>query len=405
MGVSLAYLVIQMPVPSEVFLSTEVRCLVAAGAKIQVFGLRRRHHNYAKLVQDHGLADLPITHFPYVFSREIWRDVRYWGRRNPGIFWQIAWTVTRRCWRRPILWAKSLGIIPKSFSIARQIEAAQIPIVHVAWGHYPAVTAYLLKQVLPDIQITLALGAYDRLMHHPMTPLAANEARYILTQSDTSAELIRQEWPKLQTPVIPILRGVDLAEVDRMAKVEKIPGLIVSAGRLVQEKGYHLLIDAFAKVHMEYPDTRLAILGDGHYRHALERQVDRLHLSQAIELTGHLKHSDLFRRLAQAELFVLASEADYDNLPNVLKEAMALGIPVITTPTVGIETLVQDGISGLLVEKADVDAIANKIRLLLEDRALAQTLSENGRQRVRTFFDVRQTTEQRLKLFESLKNE
>ena len=293
--------------------------------------------------------------------------------------------------------------MPKSLSIARRVEQTNTQLVHAAWSHYPAITAYLVKKLLPSVQVTLSLGAYDRTMRHPITRLAAERAACIFTQSQATAELIRNEWPRTSTPVRIILRGIDLDAARPLRKAnQRIPGLIVSAGRLIKVKGHQYVIEAFAKVRPLIPHARLLILGEGRYRQELEEIVARLNLTGLVELPGHLKQSDYLNLISQASVFVFATESEDDVLPNVVKEAMGVGVPVITTPTTGIEELIHDGRTGYLVPMRDVDALSDRILRILSGERSTEQLVERAIQHVETYFDLRKTTEERKRLYKQI---
>ncbi len=397
----LAYLVMQFPAPSETFMAIEVRHLAKAGADMTVFCLREPNPQDAHLRQQYHLQDIPIYHFAYWTG---WQDIFYWSKKNPFIFWFLVWQVTRTCWQRPTLWLKSVVFIPKSFHIVRLIEQGQIQVVHAGWGHYPTITLYLLKLLLPQIPITLALTAYDRLEKHPMTILAAKRAAYLVAQSPESAREIQELWPKTDTPLQIIHIGIELERLEKYRALPKKQGVIISAGRLVQEKGHHYVIQAFSKIHAVLPATRLILLGEGHYRHELELLIKNLNLADCVELTGHLPQEKLFEILAQASVSVLASEADYDTLPNTIKESMALGVPVVTTPTMDIEVLIEDGITGCLVPKGDVSALEIAIFKVFNQPAWAQEMSEKAYTRVHALFDIEHTTHARLQMFKDILN-
>lgn len=398
MAVSVAYILMQMPVPSEVFLAVEVNALIRAGMQVEVFCLRPPHAQHDKLLSDQELTNVPIHFFRWF----VLRDIFYCLRRSPGILSHMLVLIIRSCWKRPLILIKSLAILPKSFSIARAIEQDQLSIVHAAWGHYPAITAYLIKRAF-GVQFTLALGAYDRVMRHPMTVVAAEQATCILTQSKTSAALLTREWPMSSTPVFVTKRGVDLESIRSSSDIiVKVPGLIASVGRLIEAKGHQHVLRAFEKVRSVIPHSRLIILGEGSYRRQLEQLVRGLGLTDSVEFAGHVPQSELFRRISECSVFVLASESKTDNLPNSVKEAMAMGIPVITTPTTGVSELVEDGETGLIVPMGDVQAIGAALILLLNDKDYAARLAKQAVESVKQNFDIRRTTNLRRHLYENL---
>jgi len=132
---------------------------------------------------------------------------------------------------------------------------------------------------------------------------------------------------------------------------------IVSAGRLVPQKNFALLIRAFARVHTARPDWTLEIYGSGPQKTHLERLVSELGVTPAVELPGFV--DDLSSKVARAGMFVLSS--DFEGMPNVLAEAMALGLPVVSTdcPVGGPAALIEHNVNGLLVPVGDELALAD----------------------------------------------
>lgn len=155
---------------------------------------------------------------------------------------------------------------------------------------------------------------------------------------------------------------------------------IVSIGRLHPQKNQALLIDGFAKIQDQFPEYTLEIYGDGELEEELQAQIDGLGLTDRIRLCGSCK--EIFDRIYHASLFVLTS--DFEGMPNALMEAMALGIPCISTDCKpgGARTLIQDGENGYIVPIGDADALAEKMAFLLTDREQAETVARNA-QRIR----------------------
>ncbi len=152
---------------------------------------------------------------------------------------------------------------------------------------------------------------------------------------------------------------------------------LVSVGRLEQQKNQHLLIDAFSKIHCDYPDYTLEIYGEGSLRDILQKRINELGLGESVCLCGN--SSNIYGVLENAFLFVLPS--NYEGMSNALIEALSIGMPVITTdhPCGGAKMLVQHGENGLLIPVNDEDAMVCAIKSILEDRKLALHISENSR--------------------------
>lgn len=171
------------------------------------------------------------------------------------------------------------------------------------------------------------------------------------------------------------------------------PVHILSAGRLVEKKGFEYVIDACKRLVDEGLDLRCTIAGSGPDEGALEQRVRDRGLEGRVELTGlPLNQEDIPEFMHAGDIFVLAcvwaSDNDVDGLPQLTMEAMACGLPAITTRLVGNPDLVVDGRSGLLVEPRDSDGLAEAIRRLAEDEGLAGTLARQGRDFVIEKFDL-----------------
>ena len=152
---------------------------------------------------------------------------------------------------------------------------------------------------------------------------------------------------------------------------------VVSLGRLSAQKNHAMLIRAFGRIADKHPDQNLLIYGKGDYAEMLEQMIGELGLQERVKLMGvtnqvHEVHSN-------AGVFVLSS--DYEGMPNALMEAMAVGVPSISTdcPCGGPEMLIRDGENGMLVPVGDEDAMAAALDKLLSDPQLAHRMGEQAR--------------------------
>lgn len=146
---------------------------------------------------------------------------------------------------------------------------------------------------------------------------------------------------------------------------------IVAMGRLIRQKGFGLLISAFAKLAEDFPDWTLWILGEGPERDVLERQIDGLSVQQRVQLCGFIKQP--IEIIQSASIFVQPSR--FEGFPNTLLEAMACGCPAIATHKAG-DMLIKDGVNGLLIPADDVDALSKALKRLIENPQLRNNLGE-----------------------------
>jgi len=152
--------------------------------------------------------------------------------------------------------------------------------------------------------------------------------------------------------------------------------VIITSGRLNAQKRHDLLIAAFSKIANKHGNYQLMILGEGSLRSRLANQITELNIENRVLMPGYV--DDIKERLSEASMFVLTS--DFEGMPNALIEAMALGLPCVSTDCDGggARFLIKDGENGLLVPKNDVAALANAMDRILSDDALAQKLGRNA---------------------------
>jgi glycosyltransferase involved in cell wall biosynthesis len=177
------------------------------------------------------------------------------------------------------------------------------------------------------------------------------------------------------------------------ARAPASPPLVLSVGRLRAKKGFSTLIEACALLRAAGADFRVQIVGYGPERAALEAAISERRLEDTIELTGKLDHDEVIRRYAAADLFVLPcmvlADGDRDGIPNVLLEAMAMELPVISTAVSGIPELIADGQNGVLVAPERPALLATAMQRLLGDAGLRARLGAAARTTVQAKFSDR----------------
>jgi glycosyltransferase involved in cell wall biosynthesis len=197
----------------------------------------------------------------------------------------------------------------------------------------------------------------------------------------TAAELAR-DYGAREVLVIP--NGVPAADASRR---EPPPApTVLYAGRLRARKAPVVLIRAFAKVVERLPAARLVIAGDGDERAGVEREIARLGLGANVELLGAVSRAEVARRLPAASVFCLPSI--YEGLPLAILEAMAAGVPVVTTAVSGHPDAVVDGESGWLVPAEDSAALASALIHALTDPAEARRRSAAASARFAERFEI-----------------
>ncbi|HET9221027.1 MAG TPA: glycosyltransferase family 4 protein [Roseiflexaceae bacterium] len=180
--------------------------------------------------------------------------------------------------------------------------------------------------------------------------------------------------------------------------------LILSVGRLVEKKGFPDLLLALGQLKRRGRSFRCAIYGEGPLYGELTAMIERLGLHDDVALPGAVAQRDLIPVFQQADIFALApfvtEDGDRDGVPNVLVEAMACGLPVVSTAVSGIPELVADDRNGLLVAPHSPEALADALAALIDDRERRARLGAEARRTVVEHFDLRAAARELAGLFE-----
>jgi len=218
-----------------------------------------------------------------------------------------------------------------------------------------------------------------------------DSARAIVTETDYAARFLCEQFPRRSDRVHRIYNGLDLTEFGR-ADFSSTPPLIIAVGRLIPKKGFSDLIRSCALLAERGKSFRCEIIGEGPLGEALRRQIDDMHLQNNVELIGAKPQTQLRGRLAAANVFVLPSVMDpdggMDNLPTVIMEAMATGLPVVSTNIGGIPEMIIDNETGFLVEPGDTAAMADAIETVINDSSSAARLGQSGYERAGALFSI-----------------
>ena len=277
--------------------------------------------------------------------------------------------------------------------VGLRLRQMRIDHVHAHFAGMAARTAFWINKFF---SITFSFTAHANDIFSPRhfevgLDRLVDAARAIITETDYAAHFLRKRFPQRADRVRRIYNGLDLAEFGR-ANFSSSPPLIVAVGRLIPKKGFSDLIRACALLAEREKLFRCEIVGAGPLESELLRQIDHYCLQNHVELSGAKPQSLLRQRLAEANVFVLPSVIDpdggMDNLPTVIMEAMATGLPVVSTDIGGIPEMVIENETGFLVQPGDVIAMADTIQRVISDPSSAARLGHSGYERARMLFSI-----------------
>jgi glycosyltransferase involved in cell wall biosynthesis len=277
--------------------------------------------------------------------------------------------------------------------VGLRLQEAGINHVHAHFAGMAARTAFWIAKFFP---ITFSFTAHANDIFAPRNfeighDKLVSAARVIITETDYSEQFLRERFAESADRIHRIYNGLNLAEFGR-ASFSSDPPLIVAIGRLIAKKGFANLIRACAILVERGRSFRCEIFGDGPLENQLRAQIDELSLQELVQLPGAKPQHELRARLAAASVFVLPSvpeaEGGMDNLPTVIMEAMATGLPVVSTRIGGIPEMVVEDETGFLVQPEDAVGLAGAIEKVTSDRSLEHKLGQAGYKRAQQLFSI-----------------
>lgn len=391
----LAYVLKRFPRISETFIAAEVIELERQGADVTIFAISRPEEPFT-----HGFLEqlkARVVYLPHRPSRQplrVGRGLAHCLRRSPGRWLRVAvssyWPPRR--WRR--LWQATV--------LRYELDSAGIEHAH---AHFATAATRLANLVWrmggPPYSVTAhAKDIYheDVNVEHLREKLGA--ALFVTTVSEANRRYLASVLNG-QENVHVVPNAVDARRLRAAGERQPEPGLVVSVARLVEKKGLSDLVAACATLTARGVPVRLEIAGDGPLRAELEATAARDGVD--VRFHGALPHEDVLPLYLRAAAFclpcVVASTGDRDGLPTSVLEAMALGLPVVTTDVAGLAEAVTDGETGLLVPERDPLALADALERVLTEPELAQRLSEQGRRRVEESFSLERSVARLRTLF------
>jgi glycosyltransferase involved in cell wall biosynthesis len=186
--------------------------------------------------------------------------------------------------------------------------------------------------------------------------------------------------------------GIDVSKFAYRPSRDRGKCDIVSVGRLVEKKGHHVLLEAFSKIRSVRPDATLTVIGAGNGKGKLAKLAARLRLGDSFRLRDPIRYDEMPEEFRKYDIFcapsVTAADGDVEGIPNTLKEAMATGLPVISTFHAGIPELVTSGLDGILVKEGSVGALAQALEYFVANPRVWETYGAEARKTVENRFNV-----------------
>ena len=396
-----AYLVNQYPKISHTFVRREIAALEREGLKVLRFSLRQGPDKLVDPLdqREAGLTTIILQRGALGLLLAVLRVMATRPRRAAAAL-ALAFRLGRRSERGFLI---NLVYLAEACELVACLDKDPADRVHAHFGTNAAAVALLCR--------TLGGPPYSFTVHGPeefdkpdllhLRDKIEGAAGVFSVSHFGRSQVYRQcrhaLWSKVH--IVPCGVGADFLEA-AAAPIPAAPRL-VSVGRLTEQKGQLLLLQALGVLHDRGRDFHLTLVGDGELRADIEQLIEALNLRGKVALVGWADEADVRRHLLAARALVLPSFAE--GLPVVIMEALALGRPVISTYVAGIPELVEDGVNGWLVPAGSVEALVVAIEsLLTAEPSRLEAMGAKGRDAVARRHDMRNIGPALAALFKSM---
>lgn len=382
------YIVSLFPCWSETFIVREMHALVERGVDLGILSLKPHSET---IVQERAAELLPRTRHPRAALASMLAFLGLFVRHPAKVGGFVAMLVAGM-WRQPRVLFNSLGALCRVAGQWRWIAGFDPQLIHAPWATYPATAAWFASHLL-DRPFSFTSRAHDIFVEdHMMARKLADTALAVTITRNNVRHLGRWMASPGAVPVEIVHSSLDLGELP-FVEGPRAPDQLLSVGRLDPIKGFDVLLPALADLRRRGLDFRSTIIGEGPERARLEALRDELGLGDVVVFAGARPHTEVRAAMATATLMVMpcvvTPEGNADGIPNVLTEAMASGLPVVSTRVSGIPELIDDGASGRLVEQRDPAALADAVASMLADPVFRGNCAREGRRKIEKEFDVR----------------
>ncbi len=275
--------------------------------------------------------------------------------------------------------------------LADEFKRDKPDVFHCVWATMPATTGWLLSK-LTGVPYTMGAHAYDVFKKEGDWLLGPKLKSALMVHTTTDAarkHLIAKGAHK--DKVLLIRRGLDEFPACKAPREQRRPLRILSVGRLVPKKGYHRQLEIFRRLADDGFQFEARIVGGGRLEDSLRQRHAELNLHQHVDLLGRRPFSQVKKQYDWADILIftgiVAPDGDRDGLPNVIPEAMAMGLPVITSPVSGTIEAIHHDETGFVARNDDYEAWKRALTTLQCDDAAFHRIRANARAWVEENYD------------------
>jgi colanic acid/amylovoran biosynthesis glycosyltransferase len=403
----IAFIVLEFPTVSETAVLNQVIGLLRRGHQVDIYAFTKGTAGHAE-VTEHKLLDRTY-YFPVAPINKIQRFKKAMGLVT-YYFPHHAQILLKSL--NFFKYGKSSVALRHLYSASVFLDKAPYDIIHCHYGTLGKTGLFLKDSVTAAGKVVVAFHGYDISSYVQLhgekiyCELFKHGDLFLPVSNFWGGKLVELGCDQQKIRVH--RAGIDLnrfAYVPRNPKSnEKIK--LLTVGRLVEKKGLEYGIQAVARVVKEYPNLEYEIVGDGPLRSGLASLIEKLEMHNYVKLLGWKDQQEVATLMYNSDIFMAPSVTSYagnqEGIPATLMEAMARGLPVLSTYHTGIPELVKDGQSGFLVPERDVTALTEKLTWLASHPQCWSEMGCIGRKLVETYHDINKLNDQLIEIYGNL---
>lgn len=397
----IAYIVSRFPHLPESFILRELDQLEAEGFEVILCPLVRHTEPVSHPAAFRWIQGAWYTPF---ISGQLLRDTLWLFRDKPFRALKTITSALVGVARTPNFLMGTMGILLKSFHLARRLKENDVDHIHAHFATHPAMAAWMINQ-LTGISYSFTAHAHDIYVDTAMLAEKIAAAEFVVAISEYNRQLLSKFGDVSKVDVVHC--GVNLDAYPLQTVSPPAPFTIVAVASLQPYKGLEYLVRACAVLRDQgITSFKCRIAGGGELQATLQQLIISLGLAEYVELLGPQTQDAVAELLQTAHLFVLPSvimpSGKMEGLPVVLMEALAVGLPVIASNISGIPEIVRPGVTGQLVPPRDAGALAAAIQKVMSDPETAHLLARRGRELVEQEFSLERNVQSLSKLFQDV---
>lgn len=401
-----AYILLRFPNFTETFVAEEIRRVQRLGGKVQLYSLLPPKEGPTHAVSIE--LQSKVRYVPGLFAASLWWAQTYFLLKAPRKYVRLLRNLLGQPASHSSIILRRLVVFVKSIWLAKELEKSQVKIIHTHFAWLSGAAAMVVSQML-NLPYSITTHAFDIYSsRNDLFRLTTTNANRLVTISEFNKRAMLDLNKSLSAEKIDVIHcGIDLENFHIVGKKQENEVIqITSVGSLIEKKGHEFLIRACGALNAQGMSFQCVIVGAGALEPSLRALIGQLGLEDVVVLAGHQTQAWVKDRLSQTDVFVLActvtDDGDRDGIPVSMMEALAMGVPVISTPVTGIPELIRHEETGLLVPERDVNCLAAAIKRLAQDAVLRETLARQGRIKVEKEYDIQKNASRLLDLFQQM---